>query len=99
MPRDVVQRGWIWQPVTYMFLHGGIFHILFNMLSFWMFGTDLERMWGSPFFARYYAVTGIGAGIVTVLVSLLPFQEATRCTSDRPSAHRAPSSACCSPTA
>jgi membrane associated rhomboid family serine protease len=60
-----------------MFLHGGTFHILFNMLSLWMFGTDLELSWGSRFFARYYAVTGIGAGLVTVLVSLLPFQEAT----------------------
>ena len=62
---------------TYMFLHGGTFHILFNMLSLWMFGTDLELSWGSRFFARYYAVTGIGAGIVTVLVSLLPFGAAT----------------------
>jgi len=72
-PRDVVQRGWLWQLVTYMFLHGGVFHILFNMLSLWMFGTDLERLWGSKFFTRYYFVTGIGAGIVTVLVALLPF--------------------------
>ena len=76
-PRLVVTRGWIWQLATYMFLHGGTFHILFNMLSLWMFGTDLELSWGSRFFARYYAVTGIGAGLVTVLVSLLPFQEAT----------------------
>ena len=77
VPHDVIERGWIWQPATYMFLHGGTFHILFNMLSLWMFGTDLELSWGSRFFARYYAVTGIGAGLVTVLVSLLPFQEAT----------------------
>ena len=73
VPHDVVERGWIWQLATYMFLHGGTFHILFNMLSLWMFGTDLELSWGSRFFARYYAVTGIGAGIITVLVSLLPF--------------------------
>jgi rhomboid family protein len=72
-PRDVVQRGWLWQVVTYMFLHGGPFHILFNMLSLWMFGTDLERTWGSRFFARYYAITGIGAAVTTILVSLLPF--------------------------
>jgi membrane associated rhomboid family serine protease len=72
-PHDVVQRFWLWQLVTYMFLHAGVFHILFNMLSLWMFGTDLERLWGSRFFTRYYFVTGIGAGIVTVLVSLLPF--------------------------
>jgi rhomboid family protein len=72
-PRDVVERGWLWQLATYTFLHQGVFHILFNMLSLWMFGTDLELSWGSRFFARYYAVTGIGAGVVTVLVSLLPF--------------------------
>jgi membrane associated rhomboid family serine protease len=73
VPRDVVERGWLWQLATYMFLHQGIFHILFNMLSLWMFGTDLELSWGSSFFARYYAVTGIGAAVITVLMSLLPF--------------------------
>jgi rhomboid family protein len=72
-PRDVVEHGALWQLVTYMFLHAGVFHILFNMLSLWMFGTDLERMWGSNFFARYYAVTGIGAGLITVAASLLPY--------------------------
>ena len=72
-PQAVLKHGYVWQPLTYMFLHGGISHILFNMLSLWMFGTDLERLWGSKFFARYYFVTGIGAGIVTVLVALLPF--------------------------
>jgi membrane associated rhomboid family serine protease len=72
-PRDVVQRGELWQLVTYLFLHQGVFHILFNMLSLWMFGTDLERQWGSSFFARYYAVTGIGAGLTTVAVALLPY--------------------------
>jgi membrane associated rhomboid family serine protease len=73
VPSNVVERGWLWQLVTYMFLHAGVFHILFNMLSLWMFGTDLELTWGSRFFARYYAATGIGAGVITVLVSLLPF--------------------------
>lgn len=73
-PQDVVTRGAIWQPVTYLFLHAGVFHILFNMLALWMFGVDLERMWGTNFFVKYYAITGIGAGLVTVAVSLLPFQ-------------------------
>ena len=44
-----------------MFLHGGIFHILFNMLALWMFGVELERMWGSRFFVKYYFVCGVGA--------------------------------------
>ena len=72
-PDDVVRRFWIWQLATYMFLHGGAFHIIFNMLALWMFGTELEYRWGTRFFVKYYAVTGIGAGVLTVLFSLLPF--------------------------
>ena len=77
-PSAVVQQLRIWQPLTYMFLHGGIFHILFNMLSLWMFGTELERMWGSRFFTKYYFVCGIGAAVTTLLVALspLPFADA-----------------------
>jgi membrane associated rhomboid family serine protease len=64
---------WLWQPATYMFLHGGVFHILFNMLALWMFGAELERIWGTRYFLKFYFVTGIGAGVVTVILSLLPF--------------------------
>ena len=71
-PADVVGRLQIWQPVTYMFLHGGIFHILFNMLALWMFGVELERMWGSRFFTRFYFVCGIGAAFTTLLLSFMP---------------------------
>ena len=63
----------MWQLGTYMFLHGGIFHILFNMLALWMFGAELERIWGTRYFLKFYFVTGIGAGVLTVLFSLLPF--------------------------
>lgn len=75
VPAYVIGRHWIWQPVTYMFLHDprNITHILFNMLGLWMFGVELERLWGTRFFVKYYAITGIGAGIATVVVSLLPF--------------------------
>ena len=72
-PAAVVERGWVWQAVTYMFLHAGAMHILFNMLGVWMFGVELERLWGTKFFLRYYAVTGIGAAITTLAVSFLPF--------------------------
>ncbi len=72
-PSEVVRHGAVWQLATYLFLHSGIFHILFNMLTLWMFGVELERMWGTPFFTRYYFVTGIGAGVVTVAASFLPF--------------------------
>lgn len=76
-PRDVVS-GYLWQPITYMFLHADLFHILFNMLSLWMLGVDLERMWGTPFFVRYYAITGIGAGLTVIVVSLLPLDASVR---------------------
>src|SRR5262249_4598961 len=77
VPALVVRRLWVWQFGTYMFLHGGVFHLLFHMLALWMFGTELERMWGTRYFVKFYAVTGIGAGAATVLVSLLPFTFAT----------------------
>jgi len=73
VPALVFERWWVWQPVTYMFLHGGMFHLLFNMLALWMFGVELERLWGTRFFARYYFITGIGAAATTMLASLLPF--------------------------
>ncbi len=72
-PAAVVGGLQIWQVGTYMFLHGGLFHLLLNMLVLWMFGTELERLWGTRYFLKYYFVTGIGAGILTVLFSLLPF--------------------------
>lgn len=78
VPVNVLHDFALWQPLTYMFLHGGIGHLLFNMLALWMFGTDLERTWGTRFFLRYYFVTGIGAALVTIAWSLtpLPYAEA-----------------------
>ena len=77
-PIRVTERFELWRLATYLFLHdpGGITHVLFNMLALWMFGVDLERRWGTVGFAKYYAVTGVGAGIATVLFSLLPFDAA-----------------------
>jgi membrane associated rhomboid family serine protease len=66
----LVLRGYVWQLVTYIFLHAGIGHILFNMLFLWMLGGELERVWGSRAFLRYWLVTGTGAGVLTVLLSL-----------------------------
>ncbi|MBS1734370.1 MAG: rhomboid family intramembrane serine protease [Bacteroidetes bacterium] len=51
------------QLVTHMFMHGGLFHILFNMLALWMFGTMLERIWGPKRFLIFYLVCGLGAGL------------------------------------
>ena len=72
VPEHVIGRGWLWQPVTYMFLHAGAMHILFNMLGVWMFGVELERLWGTRFFLRFYAVAGIGAGLTALAASLIP---------------------------
>lgn len=72
-PEMVLEGLWIWQPVTYLFLHAGPFHILFNMLGIWMFGVELERRWGTHFFIKYYAVTGVGAGLTVIVAGLLPF--------------------------
>lgn len=74
-PQDVLTRGRVWEPVTYLFVHSptSLMHILFNMLAVWMFGVDLERRWGTEAFTKYYFVTGVGAGLSVILVSLLPF--------------------------
>jgi len=74
-PSAVVGQAKIWQLVTYLFVHSptSIGHVLFNMLAVWMFGVELERRWGTPFFAKFYAVCGVGAALCTIVVSLLPF--------------------------
>lgn len=58
----------IWQPLTYMFMHGSFDHLFFNMFSLWMFGSALENFWGSKRFLFYYLVCGIGAGLLNMLV-------------------------------
>jgi membrane associated rhomboid family serine protease len=72
VPKFVVERQWLWQVATYLFLHEGPLHILFNMLGIWMFGVELERRWGTRQFVKYYAITGIGAGLTVIAVGLLP---------------------------
>jgi membrane associated rhomboid family serine protease len=58
----------IYQFFTYMFLHGGLTHIFFNMFALWMFGSVIERVWGPKKFLFYYIVCGLGAGITQELV-------------------------------
>lgn len=73
VPSQVLGVFAVWQLVTYMFLHdpGGLTHILFNMLTLWMFGADLERSWGTRRFLKYYFLCGIGAGVCVVIANLL----------------------------
>lgn len=67
----VFQEGfplYIYQVVSYMFLHGGFFHLLFNMLALWMFGTEIEYTWGSKPFLRFYFLGGICGALLTLIV-------------------------------
>ena len=73
-PQAVLKHGWVWQLGTYMFLHADVMHILLNMLGVWMFGVTLERRWGTRFFVKYYAITGLGGAVAALAVSLLPFE-------------------------
>lgn len=68
-PVAVVYHFAIWQLFTYMFLHAGITHILFNMLALWMFGTPLEQTWGTRRFLKYYFYCGIAAGVCDVALN------------------------------
>jgi len=58
----------IWQPITYMFMHGNFGHLFFNMFALWMFGSALENTWGTKRFLTYYMVCGFGAGMIQLLV-------------------------------
>ena len=68
-PSQVLGSFYVWQLVTYMFLHdpGSLFHILINMLILFMFGGEMERLWGTPFFIRYYLMCGVGGGVFALL--------------------------------
>jgi len=59
----------LWQIITFQFMHGNFSHILFNMLYMWMFGTELENLWGSRKFLIYYLTCGIGAGLTQLFLS------------------------------
>jgi len=65
-----------WQILTYMFLHGGFLHIFFNMLALWMFGVELEHLWGSRRFLVYYLLCGVGGAVTNLIVAPLIGQAA-----------------------
>jgi membrane associated rhomboid family serine protease len=60
---------WPWQLVSYQFMHGGFSHIFFNLFALWMFGAELENLWGSKKFLVFYLLGGIGAGLTQLLIS------------------------------
>jgi membrane associated rhomboid family serine protease len=74
VPVSVVKDFYVWQLATYMFLHADFWHIIWNMLALWMFGADLEKIWGTRRFVQFYFFCGIGAGICVVALNyLLPW--------------------------
>jgi membrane associated rhomboid family serine protease len=58
-----------WQFVSYMFLHGGLAHLFFNLFALWMFGQSIENLWGTRRFVIYYFLTGIGAALIHILIT------------------------------
>jgi membrane associated rhomboid family serine protease len=69
VPADVVHRGFIWQMVTYSFLHEGFMHWFGNMLGLWMFGAAIESAWGTRRFVELYFIGVVGAAITTIALS------------------------------
>lgn len=65
----------IWQILTYIFFHGGWFHILFNLLGLWMFAGELENLWGSRRFLYYFLLTGIGAGVFILVMNYYVYSQ------------------------
>lgn len=66
----------VWQPVTYMFLHGGFTHLFFNMFSLWMFGGIIEQTMGERRYLAYYLLCGVGAGLCQIVWQLLTLEGA-----------------------
>lgn len=61
VPQQVLFQRWVWQPVTYLFLHGNLWHLVFNLFALWMFGMPVEAQWGERDFLKYYFLCGLGA--------------------------------------
>jgi membrane associated rhomboid family serine protease len=70
-PNGILEHFYVWQPVTYMFLHGGFLHLLLNMYALLIFGIPVEQAWGGRRFLAYYMFTGIGAGVAILLINTL----------------------------
>jgi membrane associated rhomboid family serine protease len=70
IPSAVFGGGQVWRLVTYLFLHdpSGPWHLLFNMLALWMFGTEIEQAWGGRRFVIFYFVSGVGAGLLSFVM-------------------------------
>ncbi len=75
VPHKVVSFGAIWQLVTYLFFHGNLTHLLFNMLAFWMFGSELCQRWSKAMFLKFFFACGVGSGLFHVLTTYIFFAD------------------------
>ncbi len=69
VPEHVLQDRWVWQPVTYLFIHGNFMHLLFNLFAMWMFGMPAEGQWGQWEFLRYFFICGLGAAAASIALA------------------------------
>jgi len=68
---NAVRHLLIWQVFTYMFVHFGLWHLLFNMLALWMFGMVIEQSWGTRRFLKFYFICGIAAGVCVLIANMI----------------------------
>jgi membrane associated rhomboid family serine protease len=69
IPDQLVFHRWVWQPFTYLFLHGNLWHLIFNLFALWMFGMPVEAQWGQSEFLKYYFLCGLGAALTSTAIA------------------------------
>ncbi len=70
VPRFIFSKLMLWQPVTYLFIHANLWHLVINMLMLWFFGPAIEDSWGTKKFLSYYFFTGIGAALCSFITAM-----------------------------
>lgn len=70
VPQHVIFDRWLWQPITYLFIHGNIWHLIFNLFALWMFGMPVESQWGGAEFLKYYFLCGVGAALTSTAIGI-----------------------------
>lgn len=70
VPQHLIFDRWIWQPITYLFIHGNIWHLIFNLFALWMFGMPVEAQWGEKEFLKYYFLCGLGAAVTSTALGV-----------------------------
>ena len=70
VPQHLIFDRWIWQPITYLFIHGNIWHLIFNLFALWMFGMPVEAQWGEAEFLKFYFLCGVGAALTSAALGV-----------------------------